>query len=344
MRGAGRLNGERTCFMHVPKTAGTSVRAMLEAALPDGALAPRRTEPTSFCAFDDFDRLAPEARAEIAVTGPEVRELTDYRAICGHFSLRTLEGLAPHSKIGTVLREPRSRLLSLYLFMRFSVALRTLWAAYGLHSAAEGTLHECLSDPQVANVTDNKACRMLLQGDPRIRNAEFIAEDDIEPIAAVAWGRLEELGFVGIIEVPNEAWRGLGELFGVELRPAHRNVTGQAEMQPGMLPVPPLGGEATLELLERRSAADAILYGRVAARFRGGEKGARELADAAFAEQLVRYGAFTSGTAVEAEDERRAHAETRERLDVVTRTRSWRLTAPLRRARQALRRSPGTAP
>jgi hypothetical protein len=288
------MTGDRTCFMHVPKCGGNSVRDMLEAALPRGSLAFKRTERSNFCAFDDFDRLHPKARASIAATDDEIRGLSEYPAICGHFSLRTLDGLAPRSRIATVLREPRARVISQYLYQRFAVFLRTRWAAYEFHTAAEGTLAEFLADPRVATVTDNKTCRMLLHGDARIRDAQFIDGDELESIADAAWERLEDLGFAGILELPDETWRGVGEVFGVELRPTYRNVTGRDEIQPGMVPVPSFGGTATLQLLEQRSAADAILYRRLASRSSGGEEGARELADTAFAEQLVRYGAFTS--------------------------------------------------
>jgi hypothetical protein len=362
------VSGATRCFLHVPKSAGTSVRDMLEAALPSGSLAYRRTEPSTFCSFDDFGRLTPEAREEIAVTDAEIRALAEYPAICGHFSLQTLERLAPRANIATVLREPRSRLISQYLYLRFKTGLRTRWAAYGIHTAAEGTLWELLGDPRVATATDNKACRMLLHGDARIQDGRFIDAGELEPVAEAAWERLKDLGFVGILERPGEAWSGVGEHFGVELRPEYRNVTGGEEIQPGMLPVPLLGGTATLDLLERRSAADAILYRRVASRFVDGDEQARSLADSAFAEQLVRYGEFTSTAVVELEDERRAlavltaevederrrHAQTRAQLqacseglarstatlETLTRSRSWRLTSPLRRARGALRRPP----
>jgi len=112
-----------------------------------------------------------------------------------------------------------------------------------------------------------------------------------------------------------------------------------------------LPGEEALALVQRRSAADAILHRRVAARHCGGEPGARRLADAAFAEQLVRYGALTSKATLELDLERRAAAgvratlearsaeleRAREMLDVVWSSRSWRLTSPLRLAGQALR-------
>jgi hypothetical protein len=285
------------CFMHVQKCAGSSVRAMLEAALPPGSLSPRRIDRANFASFDDFGGLSPEARASVVVDEADFRELAAYPAVCGHLSLPTLAALAPPSRIATILREPRARLLSYYLHLRFSVALRTIWAHYGVHRPAERPLPEFLSEASLATTIDNRVCRMLLHGDPRIRDGDFVAEGDVERLAEEAWARLEQLGFVGILERPDEAWRGLGEHFGVELRPVRRNVSGAAEVQPGMLPVPLLGGADTLELLERRTAADAIVFQRLAARLEGGERAAHRLAEAAFAEQLVRYGSFTSSPA-----------------------------------------------
>ena len=282
--------------MHVQKCGGTSIRATLEAALPAGSLAPRRMEPASFASFDDFDRLAPEARAVVAATEAEIRSLADCPVICGHITLPTLATFAPPSRIGTVLREPRARLISYYLFLRFTVALRTLWPAYGIHSPAERPIAEFLAEPRIATVTDNRTCRMLLHGDPRIRDREFIADHEIEPVAEAAMKRLDGLGFVGVLERPKEMWSGLGEFFAADLSPARRNVTGEAEVQPGMLPAPPFDGPTALELLERRSAADATLYRHVVARFEGDETRARKFADAALADGLVRYGAFTSAT------------------------------------------------
>ncbi len=129
---------------------------------------------------------------------------------------------------------------------------------------------------------------MLLHGDPRIRGGEFIAEEDLEAIADAAWQQLEDLGFVGLLEDGDEIWAGLGDFFGAELRPGCSNARGHNGTRAGALPLPPLT-DAALELLERRTAADAILYGRVAMRRHGGEIGARRSADDAFEVQRQRF-------------------------------------------------------
>jgi hypothetical protein len=112
-----------TCFLHVQKCGGQSLFSALEAALPPGSLAPRRVERANFCSFDRFESLGPEARSRVAIDDTEVLELASYRAVVGHFTLRTLKRLAPDDRIGTVLREPRARLVSYYAFLRIDTSL-----------------------------------------------------------------------------------------------------------------------------------------------------------------------------------------------------------------------------
>ena len=341
--------------MHVHKSGGTSIHASLERALPPGSLSPLRMEPgAALGSFAEFDRLAPEQRARVAVTEEERESLGRHRAIVGHFSLPLLSRFAPPERIGTVLREPRARLISHYLYLRFKVALRTLWHPYDLPALADGTLAELLAAPRVAALTDNLTCRMLLRGDDRIRDDAFIDEPDLEPIAEAAWERLAELGLVRILEAPDDVWSGLGELFGVELEPARSNVTASDGIWPGAVPVPPFGGDETLAPLERRTRADAVLYRRAAERLYGAEAVDR-LAEAAYAEQLVVYGSYTAradtianGDRTASEDLRNAlHTRTLDRdqhaelLRTITGSRSWRMTAPLRRTMTRARRLRG---
>jgi hypothetical protein len=85
---------------------------------------------------------------------------------------------------------------------------------------------------------------------------------------------------------------GLAELFGVTLEPAEVNTTGARGTRSDALPVPYADDDATARLLDRRTAADAVLYRRVAAQNRGDEAAARRFADEAFAVQRERLRAF----------------------------------------------------
>jgi hypothetical protein len=156
-----RGDASPTCFLHVPKSAGSSVLAALEAALPPGSLAPGRFDPTTFCDFGDFELLRPELRAALAVDPHEVGSLAQYRAISGHFSLATLLQVTDASSICTVLREPRARVLSLYMYWR-TPGIGEEWEPYRAHEHARRPLAEFVKEPLLAPVIDNQVCRMLL--------------------------------------------------------------------------------------------------------------------------------------------------------------------------------------
>lgn len=150
-------DGRPRCFLHIPKSGGLSICTALETALPPGALAPQRFDTSTFCDFNDFELLRPEIRAMIATTPSMVRSLGQYRAVCGHFSLSTLSQITDRSFIATVLREPRTRLLSLYVYWRVS-GIDDLVAPYRATEHAQRPLSEFLSEPLLAPVVDNQIC------------------------------------------------------------------------------------------------------------------------------------------------------------------------------------------
>lgn len=285
------------CFLHVPKSAGTSVHAALEAELPDGALAPRRSDTSIFCDFSDFQGLDEDARALVAVGDSEVAELARYRAVSGHFSLPTLLRLAPAANVATVLREPRARLLSVYMFLRLSPMI-DFWGPYGAEvlAAPARSLEACLSDPRIAGSTDNQVCRMILHGDPRIRDGEFVDPADAEGLAADALEQLDRLAFVGVLEL-GDVWQGMSRLFGVSLEPIRTNVSGADVIPDGGLPIPAFDMRRVLHLVEQRSVADRLVYDALVTQRCGSRAEARSIADAAFAEALVRFGDMAGASA-----------------------------------------------
>jgi hypothetical protein len=378
--------GHPACFLHLPKCAGSAMTSALEAALPPGSLAPWRfdrrfvEEQTraglggardAFVA-DDPDLLRPEARALVLGSPDQEMALRDYRAIAGHFSLDTLLSVAPASAVCTVLREPRARLLSVYTFWRTlrsedespSVVYRTA-------ANARRPLAEFLANRELASATDNQVCRMLLAGDPRLPATAFATKSDTEGIAADAIERLTDFGFVGILELGESAWRGVGEHFGVSLQRHVMNVTGDLGSAASGSDVGQVFTDDVPDLLQERTAADAILYdyalehAGVASR----EERAR-LKERAFAAQLVRLGDLCGSSAAKAAQydivaanlrrletgqqsllgrERALQEELRRKDEELARMRgwfeitvgsaSWRVTAPLRSAMRWVRGS-----
>lgn len=284
------------CFLHVPKAAGTSVHVALQEALGEQAVSPRRMDTSTLCDFEDFDQLSADARRLVAVTADEVEELRGYTAVSGHFSAATLLEITEPAYIGTVLREPRARLISLYLFWR-TPGIFDGMHPYDRQAYALAPLSDFLSEPRLAPVVDNGICRMLAGGHPRIPPDSFIAERDVDTVAAAAIERLGTLGAVGIIELGEQAWAALSRLFGTELTPQTLNVTGESQ------PPIPAGAPSelidpdTLALLGRRTAADAILY-RSALLAAGQEAAAADrLIATAVARELVKAGDLLGGCA-----------------------------------------------
>ena len=288
--------------MHIPKSGGSSVQAALDRALPPGSLAPRRFDRSVFVDFDDLDLMRPEARDLVAIERDEVQALGRYRMVSGHFSLTTLLQITDAASIATVLREPRARLLSLYLYWRVP-NIGDFWAPSRTADHASRPLGEFLSEPRLAPVIDNVVCRMLLYGDPRLRELDFASVDDIESLAGDAIKRLDALGFVGILELGEFVWRGLRRMFDVKLDPTMVNVTEEfgnliAMGQEGQL----LTAE-TIDLLEQRTAADLLVYDHALVRAGVDARERRLLANGAFARQLVKLGDLAGRSAVQAAEQ-----------------------------------------
>jgi hypothetical protein len=361
--------------MHVPKTAGTSVLASLEQALPLGTISPKREDPSMVCCgFRDYDRLNPQVREVFVVGDDEVAALSDYSVVSGHFSLPTLLRVTRASAVATVLREPRARVLSQYAFWRlFSPTVRTAWSPIKSFDHALRPLDEFLTEPLVAAATDNLVCRMLLGDDSRIPRVGFVADSDIDAVALDAIGALETLGYVGVLELGDSIWDGLSGFFGVPLEPISVNKT---ESHRETADAPPAGGTVTLETLDAldaRTAADAIVYRNVLSTNGYSAGYIERLQASAFASELIQLGNVVGTSATEArvrgrrsedlarqlltKDEELAQAsalvhETREQLaetneqlgwhrlwlEAIQGSASWRLTAPLRAGKRTLRR------
>lgn len=264
-----------------------SFHAALEVALAPGSLCPRRMDSSTFCDFHDFDLLQPSTRALVAVNNDEIESMRRFPAVSGHFSLTSLLQIAQASAIGTILREPRARVLSLYTYWRIPKIFDHV-LPYSVEKYALRPLVAFLSEPLLSPAIDNQVCRMLLHGDPRIPCDSFIAETDIDALAADAIEQLDTLGFVGVLELGSSAWQGLARLFGVELESRKVNVTSALACRDGAVPKENLLLEEAQGLVERRNAADRIVYD-YALKAAGVVCGERpRLADAAFQAQVSR--------------------------------------------------------
>ncbi|MBV9364046.1 MAG: hypothetical protein JOY89_07390 [Solirubrobacterales bacterium] len=300
------------CFMHVPKSGGTSVHDALLAALPEGSVSPKRIETRP---FKGLDELPHPLRELVVAEERDVDAMSRSGVVSGHFCLHTLMRVAPPESIATVLREPRSRLLSLYAFWRLTPGWDERLNPGRPYDHALRALDEFLAEPQIAPAVDNAVCRILLSGngDPRIPEFDFISPEHLASVAADAIDRLDQLGFVGVLEHGQGIWEGLSRFFGVRLEPTRENMTASAGDAGAALPIQEPISCRTLDLFNARTAADALVYTHALMPERS-EVEARRIRNSSFAAQLVRLGDIAGSSAASARSLGRLIGETESRL------------------------------
>lgn len=337
--------------MHIQKTGGSSVHQALERALPPGSISPWTFDRSVFCGgFEDFDELSEPARSLVATDDESISAMKTSPVVMGHFCFGTLTQLTEPSSIATLLREPRAQLLSLYAYWRLQTPeMLALWHPYRAASAAQQPLDDFLADESVAAAIDSPVCRALLYDRGLIDPRKFAPVTERAGLASAAIERLQTLGAVAVLELGETVWGELSRFFDADLTPTRANVTGEAvggSAPPTRLDITP----RTLELLEERTAVDAIIYEHTLA-LRGLDRGEIErLREAAFATQLTRLGNLLAGSAASALDSEldllrdscrllsEDLARHRAWLAGMQRSASWRLTRPLRQLKRVLSR------
>ncbi len=196
-------------FMHIPKTAGTSLHARLTAKVPPAQVCPER-----------FDRLHTYS----------IAELNRYRLFSGHFAYPVTRLIPGRRRVAvTLLREPVTRIVSAYRFLRAHKPAYFEPRDFGLMRLA----HELepaafFADERVRSSPwfDNVAARMLLGrtdgrrwerlADPRVAAALRLPEDEAAVFEAAA-RVLDEFSVVGLTDEFDSFAARVGAAMGLEL-------------------------------------------------------------------------------------------------------------------------------
>lgn len=204
-----QLNGLRTqsaldrplAFMHIPKTSGTAVIDGLREVLP-ATPCTTGVDLSTFGSFRSFETADPLALKTLVRGALPPTEGTDF--VTGHIAYSTLARSRPNARFMTILREPRSRILSLWMYWRSlsDDALRYWGAWTATVRLARRPLADFLDRPEAACHTDNVAVRMLLWPHPRIPDGGFIDSADDERLGEEAAARLKSFAFADVIENP----------------------------------------------------------------------------------------------------------------------------------------------
>lgn len=269
-------------FIHVPKAAGSALRLALVDAL--GAQhAHSCFDGTHLGGFDPSEIRYPPMRGHLK-TGPE-----DYPAeadfVAGHVSPAFTRERYPDAPHMTVLRESRSRILSMWLYSRMfsNRQLRRWGAAAALFTSARDSLADYLADPVAAPHTDNTTVRQLVWPHRLVPDRGFLRPEDDDELLAEARESLRQMGFVGAVEEPSLAGR-LGSWLG-------RPVVVDRFEHPGVIAPgarPDVVDEVTRarELLAERSRLDQRLWQEVVAELVDEPEG---LADRTFERTVARH-------------------------------------------------------
>ena len=186
-------------FMHVPKTSGVSMIQGLMATLTptnvvtgfDGSL---------FLTDDDLNGIHESIRREIYGSCSALPKRADL--VAGHFAFATLKGAYPHAQFLTILREPLSRLLSLWLYWRQLTDIDLMpWGSLAERvRLSRRPLAEFLSEPTLAHQTDNVLLRMLLWPHPLIAQNQFLDPAHDRHLLRRAMAQLQQFDFVDFVE------------------------------------------------------------------------------------------------------------------------------------------------
>jgi hypothetical protein len=281
--------------MHIPKTSGLALTAGLAERF-NGALV-HGFDRSLFGAFDQFETMSPDVLDTIRFQG-----LPAGRAFAGHMSYLTLSRAGAGAQIMTVLREPRSRLLSLWMYWRSRTAAELHgWGAWrDVVALSYRSLLEFLSHPEAVSATDNCTVRMLLWPHPLIPQGRPINEVHDGQLLREAMKKIDQLAFYDLVENPRLS-QNLADWFG---RPIAYGRTNQTDSMPRerRVQLAEMLTPDTLRQLDRCSRLDRMLWDATVERRIPGAVPSR-LADETFQRTINRHNEIMAET-ISAEDHR----------------------------------------
>lgn len=226
----------RVIFLHIPKTAGSSVNAHFKHHLGStwsgGAVGLNAAAGIKPAALDRARRA---------------------RFVFGHFGWQTLEAVRGDAFTFTVLRDPAERVVSLYRFAR----IRNLAAGSGFGPLMDmarnaGFAEFCRSDDsRVRPFIDNAQARTLAAG----YLPEECGFDDGEGVLQAARAHLRSLDFVALTATLDRDFAALAKQ--AHLPPPRAGLHRNASREAGPAPV---SVEEARAILAERIALDQALY------------------------------------------------------------------------------------
>lgn len=186
-------------FMHIPKTAGTSISEGLRSIIEPVHPLRERMDRSWFGNFDRFDTFSEAAYGDVFLGTKPMPKNTDF--ISGHFSLSTIRTFCPRAKIITFLREPSTRILSQWLYSRsIPTEAANSYGDFNKRVAKTNTLMEFLTRQSIYYHLDNVQMRMLLWPHALIPNEDIISEKHDTLLIEEALAKLDVFFHIDVVE------------------------------------------------------------------------------------------------------------------------------------------------
>ncbi|NET50222.1 MAG: sulfotransferase family protein, partial [Merismopedia sp. SIO2A8] len=174
---------EQMCFVHIPKTAGTTMSAILESRF-------------------DHKRICPTPYwRELKLMPPE--QLKDYQLFRGHFPYSVSELIPKTPVFITMLRDPIERVISAYEFMKTCIIMHPN-AQKVQEKARTLSLKDYVRDPEVNGVVNSQT---IMVAGREIQDISVPATDS--KWLEIAKENLQTFAWVGITE---QFWQSVGVL------------------------------------------------------------------------------------------------------------------------------------
>jgi len=254
--------GNPLVFSHIPKTAGTSLRASLAQALQP-TVQVGGFDTSLVAGYDLFEELAPAARAQVHFKPEDIP--ADAGLVAGHISPWTTMQRFPGADHITLLRSPALRVVSQWIHSR-SVSdfdIRHYGTEGQAFRVARLPFREYLAHEMLAANIDNTITRFLAWPHPALRPTGFIEPSEDEDLLRAANDRLDAFGFVGLVE-DRASITKLADWLGREIPDLHLNQRTTIPRKRRTDLAAELDPE-TVALLDHRTRLDRQLWTRVAA-------------------------------------------------------------------------------
>jgi hypothetical protein len=225
---------KQLCFMHIGKTAGTSLQHALFEAM--------KGKKIFHESLPNFDSASAAAIAQSDL-------------VIGHFAYQHVSKLRRSRFLFTFLRDPVQRVISNYYFLRTD-SPESDYSRAAILAAKTMSLKEFLlcDDPRVRMITENFQAKSLAY------DIRYQHQGAITDLRADAKRNLATFDFVGIVEHFDESVKALSRAIGRELTVKRLNVTRSRSE------APPASAHE-MEIIRNLNEADLDIYERAKGRF-----------------------------------------------------------------------------